>query len=119
VDEEQIADWIAKKALQDPNVQKIVANARLFDALRRDPAWIKLYELAKKQKATFFDNITRRLWQTPSDIPSREEIEYHKGFYMGCIWVLAHPEYAEASLEKAARAAYALSQDDPSIEEES
>lgn len=116
MDEQEIADFLAKRALEDPKVQQIVANAHLFDELKRSPAWAKLYELAKKQNLKVKAVLAERLWKGEKLTP--EEVAYQKGFYQGCIWVLAHPEHAERSLETAARAAYLLSYDDPqSIEE--
>lgn len=108
----EIGDWIVAKALKDPKVQQIVANAHLFDDMKKSPAWQKLYELTKKKKQTFLERISQRLWDDQLLIPSREEIQYHKGFYQGCIWVLAHPEHAAINLERAARTAWLLSHDD-------
>ncbi len=108
--EEEIADWIAERAKRDPGVQKVIENARLFDELRRSPAWQKLYGLARQREEKIRTAIANRIWR--GETVSPEEVSYQRGFYQGCIWVLAHPEHAEQSLEKAARMAWLLSRDE-------
>lgn len=57
-------------------------------------------------------SILKRLMGPQKNWPSTEEIAYHKGFYEGAIFVLAHPEHAEQNLEKAARIARVLTEED-------
>ncbi len=108
--EEEIADWIAERAKRDPGIAKVIENAHLFDELRQNPAWQKLYQLAKQREEKIRTAIANRIWRGATVSP--EEIAYQRGFYQGCIWVLSHPENAEKSLEKAARMAWLLSQDE-------
>ena len=108
---DQIADWIIAKSKKDPRLAAIIQNVQLFEDLKAHPAWRKLFELAVKDKERWFDRVARRMWGYPEmKLPTPEEIAYHKGFYQGCVWVLSHPEMAEASLESAARAAWLMSE---------
>lgn len=45
------------------------------------------------------------------DVPQRE-IDWHRGFFAGAIFVLTRPEMAERSLETAARMAYVAAQEE-------
>lgn len=107
---DQIAEWLIAKSKKDPRLAEIIHNVQIFEDLKDHPAWRKLYELAVKDKDRWFDRVARRLWVIPVKLPTEEEISYHQGFYQGCIWVLKHPEMAEASLESAARAAWLMAQ---------
>ncbi len=107
---DQIARWLSQRAKDKPKLQRIIENASLFDDLREHPGWKKLFELAQREEKKFLDDITRRIWLTPAEPPSIEEIEFHKGFQKGALWVLKHPEWAMSSLHKAARAAWLLEQ---------
>ena len=114
--EEEVADLLARRALADPNVQRVVLDAHLFDALRRDPGWQRLYDKAKHEKARVQKSLMDRMWEG-KDIPTPEEIAYYKGFMQGTIWVLAHPEHAEKRLESAAREAWKIIQTESLTEE--
>lgn len=115
---DQIARWLGDRAKTDPKLRNVVENAHLFDDLRTHPGWKKLFDLAERQKKKFLDDVTRRLWQTPAQPPSVEEIEFHKGFHQGALWVLKHPEWAMTNLSKAARAAWLLEQNQEAQAEE-
>lgn len=39
---------------------------------------------------------------------SQAEIDFHRGFYRACRWLLGHPEQALDNLERAARRAYMM-----------
>lgn len=41
-------------------------------------------------------------------VVSQREIDYNRGYYDGAIYAVSHPAMAEAALEKAATAAWAL-----------
>lgn len=114
-----IASWLLKKAKTDERIQTIIYNVQVFEDLKTHPAWRKLRELADKEKAKWMNRFTKRLWAYPEgDLPTPEEIVFHKGFFQGCVWVLAHPEMAEASLESAARAAWLIASGDQDEAEE-
>lgn len=91
---------------------KIVADARLFNDLREDPAWRRLYEVVTAKKQRWMDSVSNRFMGPKKYWPEPEEIAYYQGFYQGAIFVLSHPEHAEANLERAAKLAWALSQED-------
>ena len=107
---DQIARWLGERAKKNARLSAIVENASLFDDLRTHPGWKKLFELVEREEKKFLDDITRRLWEHPANPPTVEEIEFHKGFQQGALWVLKHPEWALSSLRKAARAAWLLEQ---------
>jgi len=107
---DQIARWLGERAKRDPKLARIVENANLFDDLRTHPGWKKLHELTQREEKKFLEDITRRMMATPADLPTVAEIEFHKGFQRGALWVLRHPEWALSSLQKAARAAWLLEQ---------
>lgn len=106
LDELTIADFLRDRALSDPKVQRIVADVRLFEGLKENPGWRRLYEKVASDKERYLSGLSRRM-MAGEKIPP-EEIAYHRGFYQGAIWVLAHPEVAEKNLERAARMAYVL-----------
>jgi hypothetical protein len=107
--EEEVADLIARRALEDPKVRQIVIDAHLFEALRNDPGWQRLYDKAKHEAKRLKEILAQRMWEG-KNIPTPEEVAYYKGFIQGAIWVLKHPEVAEQKLESAAREAWKITQ---------
>lgn len=104
---------------RDPKIQAIVADAHLFDSLRENAAWKRLYEKVMAQKDRYMNGLAQRLMGPKDRHPSPEEIAYHKGYYQGAVAVLSAPELAEANLERAARIAWLLvNQELDKIEEE-
>ena len=92
-------------------IQRIVKDARLFDSLRENEAWKRLYQMTKAKHDKWMAAIARRFMGPQSGWPSSEEIAYYQGFYQGAMFVLEHPEHAEASLERAATLAWAMIQE--------
>jgi hypothetical protein len=78
-------------------------------------AWRRLYDRVKASKERFLGDLAKRLMG--GDTVTSEEIAYHRGFYQGAFYVLAHPEVAEKNLERAARMAYMLAQEEMESEE--
>ncbi len=115
--ETQRANKIVDKLARDPRVQQIVADAHLFDSLRSEPGWQRLFSMVQAKQNKFMESISKRLMGPRKNWPEPEEIAYHQGFYQGAIFVLAHPEYAEKNLERAATVAWAMTLEDESTEE--
>lgn len=103
---QRIADRLLKT---NPKVAQVVADARLFDSLRSDPGWQRLFEHVKAKQGKWMQSILDRMMGPKKRWPEPEEIAYHQGFFQGAVFVLAHPEHAEANLERAARIAWAMS----------
>lgn len=103
------ADKIVERLAKDPRVQQIVADAHLFDSLRSEPGWQRLFTMVQAKKGRWMDSITRRLMGPQKQWPTPEEIAYYQGFYQGAVFVVAHPEHAEKNLESAAQVAWAMS----------
>lgn len=101
----------------NPKIAQVAADARLFDSLRTSPGWQRLYEHVQAKQGKWMQSILSRLMGPKKRWPEPEEIAYHQGFYQGAIFVLAHPEHAEANLERAARVAWAMTYEDDQPEE--
>ena len=106
---------VLERAARDPKIQQVIADARLFDSLRNDPGWRRLYDIVAAQKGRWMQKLANRLMYGPK--PSPEEIAYYRGFYEGAYFVLVHPEVAEANLERAAQIAWTLAGEDDDTEE--
>ena len=106
-----MSDHVYDEILNDPKIQRIVKDARLFDSLRENEAWKRLYQMTKAKHDRWMAAIARRFMGPQSGWPSSEEIAYYQGFYQGAMFVLEHPEHAEASLERAATLAWAMIQE--------
>ena len=118
MNETERASRIADRLLRDnPKVAQVVADARIFDKLRTDPAWQRLFEHVSAKRDRWMKTILDRFMGQKRFWPEPEEIAYHKGFYEGAVFVLAHPEHAEKRLEQAARIAWAMSYEDDHPEE--
>ncbi len=104
--ENEVADFLAEQAMKDPNVRRIVQDARDYDELKKSPAWRKLYERIVADKEGFLDDLARRLMAGGKT--TEEEIAFMRGFYQGAVWVVKHPAVAEKNLERAATTAWAL-----------
>lgn len=102
---------------EDPRVAQVVADAQLFDSLRTSPGWQRLFEHVSAKRDKWMQTIFKRMMGPKKNWPEPDEIAYHKGFYEGAIFVLAHPEHAEANLERVARIAWAMSYEDDQPEE--
>lgn len=97
-------DLLAERVQEDPNIRQVVLDAKQFDGLKEDPGWQRLYERLRGQRDSFLVNVSRRM-MTGQEV-SRDEIVYHRGFYDGAMYAVAHPEVAFANLERAAKMAY-------------
>lgn len=117
-DDVERANEIVERMLREPRVQKIVADARLFDSLRENPAWQRLFQMVQSRKRKWMEDIASRLITPGAKPPTPEEIAYYQGFYQGAVFVLAHPEHAEKNLERAARVAWAMNSGDDEDPEE-
>lgn len=115
----EVIEFVAERMKRDPKVQAIVADAHLFDSLRENSAWKRLYEKVMAQKERYMRGLAERLMGPKYRHPSPEEIAFHKGYYQGAVNVLIAPEVAELNLERAARIAWLLvNQEFDKIEEE-
>jgi hypothetical protein len=115
VDDTERVNRVLERAAQDPKIQQVIADARMYDSLRNDPGWRRLFEVVSSQKERWMQKLAKRLMYGPR--PSDAEIAYYRGFYEGAFFVLVHPEVAEANLERAARIAWALAGEDDDTEE--
>lgn len=100
------ANRVLERVSRDPKIQQVIADARMFDALRQDPGWRRLFDIVAAQKGRWMEKLAKRLMYGPR--PSPEEIAYYRGFYEGAYFVLVHPEVAENNLERAAQVAWTL-----------
>jgi len=107
---EEVADFVAEKAKKDPRVRQTIRDAHLFDSLKEHEAWQRLRQHAEADRERFFAKLAGRLMKGES-IP-QGEIDFNRGFYQGVEWILGHPEEAEASLERAARKAWRMAQEE-------
>lgn len=104
---EELAEFVAVRAKQNPGVQKIVNDAVMFDGLRDHAGWRRLYERVKADKERFMTTLARRLMggeRVTRDL--EDEILFHRAFYWGAEWILAHPEEAFKNLEASAQRAW-------------
>lgn len=116
MDAEDAAEFVLDRARRDPKVAKIVEDVRIFDGLREHAGWRRLYEKVGVDQDRFLAHIARRL-MSGQEVAQRE-IDFHRGFYQGALWVLGHPEEAEKSLERAAQKAWAAAKLEASIRDE-
>jgi hypothetical protein len=105
-DPEELADLVARRASAQPRVREIVREARLYDSLRENEAWQRLAQRVREARDRYLTDVARRLMSGRE--VSKEEIAYMRGFYYGARWIIEHPEEAEKSLERAARAAWRM-----------
>lgn len=113
---EQIAQRVLAEAAKNPKIQQVIADARMFDDLRTNPGWRRLYDIVAAQKGKWMEKLAHRLMYGPR--PSPEEIAYYRGYYEGAYFVLVHPEVAEQNLERAAQIAWRLYGEDNEDTEE-
>lgn len=106
---DQIVDLLLKG---NPKIHQVVADARMFDGLREQPGWQRLYSMVVAKQDKWMQDISKRLMGPKKRWPDSDEIAYHQGFFQGALFVLAHPEYAEKNLERSARLAWNLYGDD-------
>lgn len=104
------ANAVLERLLADPKrgpkIQQIIADAQMFDALRENVGWRRLYDIVAAQKGKWMQKLATRLMR--GDVPTPEEIAYYRGYYEGAYFVLVHPEVAEDNLERAAAMAWRL-----------
>lgn len=111
------ANAIVERIAKDPRVQQIIADARMFDELRTHPAWARLYDMVRADQDRVYGKLAKRFLKRSELWPTPEEIAYYRGFYTGAVFVLSHPEHAEANLEKAAKVAWTLYGDEEDDQE--
>lgn len=110
------AQRIADRLANDPRIARIVSDARLFDSLRSDPGWQRLFERVTARKDRWMQSVMTKFMGPKKYWPEPEEIAYYQGFYQGAVFVLAHPEHAEQNLERAARVAWAMTYEEDNKE---
>jgi hypothetical protein len=99
-----LADYLAKKALSDPKVQRIVRRARTFGELKEDSRWRELYSEVISKEARAAERLANRLLS--GEKIDQREVDYLRAFYDGAKWAASHPVQAEKALEHAARDAW-------------
>lgn len=110
------ANRVLERVSRDPKIQQVIADARMFDSLRENPAWRRLFDIVGAQKERWMRKLADRLMR--GEMPSDAEIAYYRGYYEGAYFVLVHPEVAENNLEKAAKIAWSLyGEDDEDTQE--
>ena len=89
-----------------PGTAQIVHDAQLYDELKQHPGWRRLYEHIEAEEEGFARGLAKRLMA--GENVSQREVDFHRGFFRACKWVVGHPEQAMGSLERAARQALLL-----------
>ncbi len=102
------AEFVSERMKRDPKIKAIVADAHLFDDLRQNAGWKRLYDRVVVDKQRVTNEVASRLMAGEKIGP--EEIAYYRGFYQGAVYILEHPAQAEKRLERAARTAWLLVQ---------
>ena len=92
--------------LEDPKVQAIATDARLFSDLVDQPGWRRLRTKFQDEYEEYCNALGRRL-MNGAPIP-QEEILWHRAWFQALEWFTGTPEMAMGNLEAAARRAYAL-----------
>ena len=103
---EQVAEYVAQKARQDPEIRAKIQDVRMFDGLREHQGFQHLRKKVAEQQDGFADRIARKIL-TGGEVDQRE-IDYMRGYIEGAMFVVMRPEVAERNLELAGRLAYAL-----------
>lgn len=103
---EEVADFVVRQAKEKPHVRRVVEDVKLFDGLKEHAGWRRLAERIRADRDRFLASLSLRLMN--GEVVSQREIDYKRGFYAGAEYVIETPAEAEASLEAAAREAWAL-----------
>lgn len=102
------ADRILAELADDPKVQAVAADARMFSELRDQPGWQRLYSLVKGKRDRWMLSVAKEFMAEPERWPKPMEINFHRGYYFGALWIVSHPEQAERTLERTARRAWLM-----------
>lgn len=105
---EEVAQFVAERAKDDPKVRKVVEDVRLFDGLMEHAGWQRLAQIVRGERDRFLTSLTSALWR--GEVVDQRQLDYTRGFYEGARWLIETPEQAEASLEQAASKAWRLTQ---------
>lgn len=106
--DDERADRILAELADNPRVQRIAADARLFSELREQPGWQRLYSLVRAKRDRWMLEVAHAFMRKQENWPSPVEISFKRGFYFGALWIISHPEEAERTLEDTARRAWAM-----------
>ena len=113
---EDLADFVAERAKENPRVRKVVGDVKLFDGLLEHPGWQRLAEIVRGERDRFLTSVTSALWR--GEVVDQRKLDYTRGFYEGARWIIETPVEAEASLEAAASKAWSLAQIEAARESE-
>lgn len=116
MDGERLAQLVAEKARQDPKVEKILTDARLFDELQENLAWKQLRDYVVSRYDRWMLSLSKRIMR--GEEVSQREIDYHRGFYDGAKYAVLIPEVALANLERVAREAWKLQDSEETDDQE-
>ena len=101
---EEIAQFVADRAKENPSVRKVIEDVKLFDGLQEQVGWKRLREIVRAERDSFLTSFAKSLWSGKEVDPV--ELAYFRGFYKGAEWIIETPEKVEAGLEAAASRAW-------------
>ncbi len=101
-----IIELVAETVAKDPRLSKVVDEAKWYAGLLDDPAWKRLAEKVQAENDKWLLGIAKR--QFKGEIISQREIDTQRGFVLGALFTIRHPEKAEKGLESASRIAWQM-----------
>jgi hypothetical protein len=101
---------------ENPKVKKVVDEAHLFDGLKENTGWRRLYERVLGHEKRWMEGIASRLMR--GEKIESSEIDFRRGFYQGARYVVEHPAQAEAALEMAAQEAWKMVRREAALQQE-
>ena len=87
--------------MDEERLLKIGKKAQELELLREMPEWGRLKKIFEDRKLEQQRMLMRRV-MSPHPVDQRE-IDFHRGFWTGCMWLLNCPDSSERSLQKALR----------------
>jgi hypothetical protein len=94
----------------------LLENARWYAHLREDAGWKRLHDKIVSQRHDWMTHLARRMMRGEQVDPL--EVATNRGFILGALYAVRHPEQAEANLTTAARIAWLIAQDEITNPEE-
>ena len=89
---------------QDPDVQKLVKEARNLAGLMESDEWLHLRKKFERYQELVADRMAKQLLQ--GELPDQRKLDFSLGYAAAISDLLSAPERVEEELERAAESAY-------------
>jgi hypothetical protein len=108
--QDDISDLVAELVYTMPGaaerLEALREEVEQFGSLKEQVGWQRLRQRVEAQRDKWINDLGRKL--SRGEEPNQRQIDYDRGWYDACMWLVRHPEISEEHLAQALATAWAL-----------